>query len=100
MTNTCYLLLSIVTVLLILVLPSYSWQFTYTQPAHYAGVDKFGTKEMYSTKPGGEEWFMNTNAPGNDPRTRGEGPSTTFSQQNDDGSWKVQSTKVRYGALT
>lgn len=82
-----------------LISPSY-YSSTSPPPAHSAGVDKFGTKDMYSTKKGGEEWFMNTNAPGNDPRTGREGPSTTFSQQNDDSSWKVQSTKVRYGALT
>jgi len=38
--------------------------------------------------------------PVNDPRIGGEGPTTTFVQQNDDGSWKVQSTEVRYGVLT
>lgn len=37
--------------------------------------------------------------PGNDARIVGEGPSTTFVQQNDDGSWKVQNTEVRYNVL-
>jgi len=66
----------------------------------YSGVDKFGIKEIYPTKTGGEEWFMNMDDPGNDPRIGGEGPSTIFVLQNDDGSWKVQSTEVRYGVLT
>lgn len=66
----------------------------------YSGVDKFGIKEIYPTKTGGEEWFMNMDDPGNDPRIGGEGPSTIFVFQNDDGSWKVQSTEVRYGVLT
>jgi hypothetical protein len=66
----------------------------------YSGVDKFGIKEIYPTKTGGEEWFMNMDGPGNDPRIGGEGPSTIFVLQNDDGSWKVQSTEVRYGVLT
>jgi hypothetical protein len=66
----------------------------------YSGVDKFGIKEIYPTKTGGEEWFMNMDDPGNDLRIGGEGPSTTFVLQNDDGSWKVQSTEVRYGVLT
>ena len=66
----------------------------------YSGVDKFGIKEIYPTKTGGEEWFMNMDDPGNDPRIGGEGPSTIFVIQNDDGSWKVQSTEVRYGVLT
>ena len=67
---------------------------------HYAGVDKFGIKEIYPTKTGGEEWFMNMDDPGNDPRIGGEGPPSKFVQQNDDGSWKVRSTEVRYGVLT
>jgi hypothetical protein len=66
----------------------------------YPGVDKFGIKEIYPTKTGGEEWFMNMDDPGNDPRIGGEGPSTIFVLQNDDGSWKVHSTEVRYGVLT
>ena len=66
----------------------------------YSGVDKFGIKEIYPTKTGGEEWFMNMDDPGNDPRIGGEGPSTIFVSQDDDGSWKVQSTEVRYGVLT
>ena len=66
----------------------------------YSGVDKFGIKEIYPTKTGGEDWFMNMDDPGNDPRIGGEGPSTIFVSQNDDGSWKVQSTEVRYGVLT
>ncbi|HXP48479.1 MAG TPA: hypothetical protein VN922_00920, partial [Bacteroidia bacterium] len=48
----------------------------------YAGVDKFGIKEIYPTKTGGEEWFMNMDDPGNDPRIGGEGPSTIFVLQN------------------
>jgi len=66
----------------------------------YSGVDKFGIKEIYPTKTGGEEWFMNMDDPRNDPRIGGEGPSTIFVLQNDDGSWKVQSSEVRYGVLT
>ena len=43
---------------------------------------------------------MNMNNPAGDSRIGGEGPKTTFVQQNDDGSWKVQSTEVRFGVLT
>jgi hypothetical protein len=82
-----------------LISPTY-YPSTAPTPAHYAGIDKFAIKEIYPTKTGGEEWFMNIDDPGNDPRIGGEGPSTTFVQQNDDGSWKVQNTEVRYGALT
>ena len=59
------------------------------------GVDKFGIKEIYPTKPGGEEWFMNMQDPNHDKRT--SPPSMT---QNSDGSWKVTSGKVRYGVFT
>jgi hypothetical protein len=67
---------------------------------HFAGTDKFGIKEIYPTEAGGEEWFMNMNNPAGDSRIGGEGPKTTFVQQNEDGSWKVQSTEVRLGVLT
>ena len=59
------------------------------------GFDKFGIKEIYPTKPGGEEWFMNMQDPNNDKRT--SPPSMT---KNPDGSWKVTSGKVRYGVFT
>jgi Big-like domain-containing protein len=32
-------------------------------------VDQFGIKEIYPTKPGGEQWFMNMNDPNHDNRT-------------------------------
>jgi len=66
----------------------------------FAGLNKFGIKKIYPTKSGGEEWFMNLADPGHDLRVGGEGPPTTFVQQNDDGSWKVEGTEVRYGVLT
>ena len=50
-----------------------------------AGFDEFGIKEIYPTKPGGEQWFMNMNDPNNDPRTI----NTPKMTQNADGSWKV-----------
>ena len=50
-----------------------------------AGYDKFGIKEIYPTKPGGEEWYMNMLDPNNDPRTI----NTPKMTQNADGSWKV-----------
>jgi hypothetical protein len=75
-------------------------QFTALRP-HLGMVDRFGIKELNPTKKGGEEWFINTDEPSNDPRAgRGEGPPTTFVRRNDDGSWKVQSNEVRYGVLT
>ncbi len=68
-----------------------------------AGVDKFGIKEMYPTKPGGEEWYMNINDPNNDPKTN---PKTTLIKSDDsvaaDGgnSWKIHNSEVRYEVFT
>jgi hypothetical protein len=33
-----------------------------------SGVDKFGIREIYPTKPGGEKWFMNMQDATSDPR--------------------------------
>ena len=50
-----------------------------------AGFDKFGIKEIYPSKTGGEEWFMDMQDPNNDPRTL----KAPHMSQNGDGSWKV-----------
>jgi Big-like domain-containing protein/tectonin-like protein len=57
--------------------------------------DKFGIKKIYSTKPGGEQWFMNMQDPNNDPRTK-QIPMS----KNSDGSWRVTDSQVRYGVYT
>ncbi|MGH9986122.1 MAG: hypothetical protein ACRD8W_19440, partial [Nitrososphaeraceae archaeon] len=57
--------------------------------------DEFGIKKIYSTKPGGEEWYMNMQDPNNDPRSNP--PSMS---KNSDGSWRVTSDQVRYGVYT
>ncbi|HEX7032545.1 MAG TPA: discoidin domain-containing protein, partial [Nitrososphaera sp.] len=51
------------------------------------GVDKFGIRELYPTKPGGDEWFMNMDNPNAD-----EDRFTTKDEitKNPDGSWKVE----------
>jgi F5/8 type C domain/Putative metal-binding motif len=56
--------------------------------------DPFGIQKIYPTKQGGEEWFMDM-TDGKDPRS--DPPSMT---KNSDGSFKVKSTKVRYGVFT
>ena len=58
-------------------------------------ADKFGIKQIYSTKAGGEQWFMNMSNPLLDARTHP--PSLT---KNSDGSWKAKSTQIRYEVLT
>jgi hypothetical protein len=55
------------------------------RPVSIAGFDEFGIKEIYPTKQGGEEWYMNMLDPKNDPRTA----NTPKMTQNADGSWKV-----------
>jgi hypothetical protein len=56
-----------------------------------SGVDKFGIREIYPTKPGGEEWFMNMQDPTSDPRFD---PQATITK-NPDGSYKVTKEEVR-----
>jgi hypothetical protein len=63
-------------------------------PTPDAGTDSFGIKKIYPTKADGEEWFMDMND-GKDPRSIP--PSLS---KNSDGSFKVTSTKVRYGTFT
>ncbi|HEX7032370.1 MAG TPA: hypothetical protein VF172_05165, partial [Nitrososphaera sp.] len=52
-----------------------------------ADTDKFGVEELYPTKPGGDEWFMNMDNPNAD-----EDRFTTKDEitKNPDGSWKVE----------
>jgi len=59
-------------------------------------LDQFGVKEIYPTKAGGEQWFMNMNDPNHDNRTD---PQTTLTK-NADGSWKVTSNAVRFNVFT
>jgi hypothetical protein len=55
-----------------------NWYYDYLCNAVIATlvrVDKFGIREIYQTKNGGsavQEWYFNTDNPGNDPRTGGE----------------------------
>ena len=57
-------------------------------------TDPFGIQKIYPTKAGGEEWFMDM-TDGEDPRSNP--PSL---RKNSDGSFKVTSSQVRYGAYT
>ena len=57
--------------------------------------DRFGIKKIYSTKSGGEEWYMNMENPNNDPRSNPPAMS-----KNSDGSWRITSDQVRYGVYT
>jgi hypothetical protein len=62
-------------------------------------VDPFGIREIYPTKAGGEQWFMNMNDITQDPRASFEDSNTVLTR-NPDGSWMVSSTEVRFNVLT
>jgi len=57
-------------------------------------TDPFGIQKIHPTKAGGEEWYMDM-TDGQDPRSKP--PSL---EKNSDGSFKVTSSKVRYGVYT
>jgi hypothetical protein len=62
----------------------------------FSAVDKFGVRMLYPTKQGGEEWFLNMENPTNDNRFDPKASIT----KNSDGSWKMQSDKVRMNVFT
>jgi hypothetical protein len=67
-----------------------------TEGGVFSAVDKFGVRMLYPTKQGGEEWFLNMENPTNDNRFDPKGSIT----KNPDGSWKMQSDKVRMNVFT
>jgi hypothetical protein len=77
---------------IIIVIFFHNWNLG--SPVAYAvasNVDKFGIKEIYATKPGGEEWFMNMQDPTADPRFDPQANIT----KNPDGSYKMTEQHVR-----
>jgi hypothetical protein len=67
-----------------------------TAQGAFSAVDKFGVRMLYPTKQGGEEWFINMENPTEDGRFD---PKASISR-NPDGSWKMQSDKVRMNVFT
>jgi hypothetical protein len=66
--------------------------------AQTEGLDKFGIKKIYPTKPGGREWFVNTSNPKNDSLF-----SITFNpdiKKQADSSWHISYPKVRMNVNT
>jgi hypothetical protein len=65
-------------------------------PSHGGGSkDKFGIKELYQSKPGGEEWFMNMDTAKD---SRSDPPSLS---KNADGSFRVSGQEnIRYRIYT
>jgi hypothetical protein len=65
-----------------------------------ARSDRFGIKEIYPTKQGGREWYINMKNPANDSLfTIGTGKDDNITRQND-GSWRIAYQKVRMSVDT
>jgi hypothetical protein len=64
-----------------------------------SGIDKFGVKEIYSTKGGGREWFLNMENPKKDPlfSITDDIPIT---KQNDESSWFINNSNTRMNVNT
>ena len=62
--------------------------------------DRFGIKEIYPTKQGGREWYINMKNPANDSIfTIGTGKDDNITRQSD-GSWRIAYQKVRMSVDT
>ena len=61
-------------------------------------VDKFGVKEIYPTKPGGREWFINMSNPRQDPLLDITN-NVSISRQSD-GSWLINNSQIRINVIT
>lgn len=62
--------------------------------APVVGID--GVFQIYPTKTGGDEWFINMDDPTSDPRFK---PKSTMTK-NADGTWKIKSSSVRANVFT
>jgi hypothetical protein len=95
-----WLIISVVTIIVVailsIILGYYYYYFTILQRLP-EGVDEYGIKKIYFTKPGGEAWSMNRNNPNSDPRFH---IGSIKLIKNRDGSFKVTSTEVRFGVYT
>jgi hypothetical protein len=94
-----WLIISVVTIIAVailsIILGYYYYYFTILQRLP-EGVDEYGIKKIYFTKPGGEAWSMNRNNPNSDPRFH---IGSIKLIKNRDGSFKVTSTEVRFGVF-
>jgi hypothetical protein len=69
LVTTVAIIVSLMSIIISIMFYYYNNQILH-QPvtAIASGVDKFGIREIYPTKSGGEEWFMNMQDSTNDPR--------------------------------
>jgi hypothetical protein len=70
----------------------FSSSHNHTTNGGYAGVDRFGIKEIYPTKSNGEEWYMSMSDIVHDPTTSFTA-SKPIIAKNPDGSWKASLPK-------
>jgi hypothetical protein len=69
----------------------YCYTRNFASAAITSTLDKFGIREIYPTKSGGEEWFMNMQDPTRDPQFDPQAAIT----KNPDGSYKVKKEEIR-----
>jgi hypothetical protein len=65
-----------------------------------SAVDKFGIKEIYLTKQGGREWYINMNNPKNDSLFSIQAGKDENIIKQADGSWHIKYAKVRMSVGT
>ena len=86
----------------IIILMYYYYGLTTPQQNHNlnnAGIDKFEIKDIYPTKNGGREWFMDMDNPTND-KTFSITSHIPITRNNDDGSWFIDKPEVRMNVNT
>src|SRR6266516_3113840 len=64
----------------------------------YNKVDKFGIKEIYPTKVGAKEWYLNMNNPTNDSMFSIGSDQSIIKQK--DSSWRISNPEVRMNVTT
>ena len=85
-TKRKMLIITLVPIIIILAITYYYVPISRIFPSEYMTmIDKFGVMEMYPTKVGGREWFVNMNNPTEDPGFETESNIT----RQLDGSWQV-----------
>ncbi len=89
-----------VSILFIILIAYYYYQTIVLQRVHIAGQDRFGIKEIYPTKNGGREWYINMNNPLDD-KTFSISSHIPISRNHVDGkSWSINNSEVRMNVNT
>ena len=85
-TKRKMLIITLVPIIIILAITYYYVPISRISPSEYMTMtDKFGVMEVYPTKAGGREWFVDMNNPTEDPGFETESNIT----RQLDGSWQV-----------